>query len=153
MLYCTIHNIKIYDKIKHYVPLSSIKKSLAACNLDQDYFLKELRRLAKFFTRCQSCYGLHGIVYEKFKIVAIYSKKKLFIISILPNNKDFNESEFKSQILDVLRTFHGEDFHDNLFTIVKILGEKVFVLIEDWKVTYLDNDRSCFRTLNFTNAS
>lgn len=153
MLYSTIHNIKIYDKITHYVPSSSIEKSLAACNLYQDYFLKELRRLAKFLTRNQFCYGLHGIVYEKFKIVAIYSKKKLFIISILKNNKDFSDSEFKSQILYALKPFHAEDFHDNLFTIVKILGEKVFVLIEDWVVTYLDNDRSCFRILNFTSVS
>jgi hypothetical protein len=72
-------------------------------------------------------YGVYAIIFDTFKMIATYSKNRIFINTFLSKNMTVSHYDFQLQILEALENFTGDKYDENSFTVVKMLRESICV--------------------------
>ena len=96
-----------------------------------DYMKKFINLLKKE----NKTYGVYAIIFDTFKMIATYSKNRIFVNTFLSKNMTMSHYDFQLQILEAIENFTGQKYEENSFTIVKMLKESISI---ERGVDYID---------------
>lgn len=103
----------------------TMESRLERINMTKDEVYAYLKKFIGVLRKENKGYGVYAVVFPLFKMIATYSKDRIFINTFLTKNMKESNYDFHLQIAEALELFSGEKYEENTFTIVKMLKETI----------------------------
>lgn len=120
-------NVKIFWNTGKAGEDHTMDSRLNRINMSKKDVYDYLKKFINVLRKDNKKYGVYAVVFNTFKMIATYSKDRLFINTFL--TKDMNQSHYDDmvQITEALEVFTGDKFEENCFTLTKVLKETIGV--------------------------
>lgn len=105
----------------------TIESRLSRAKIDKDEFFNNIKKFISNIRKKNLHYGTYGVIFKSFKIIAIYSRNRIFISTILTKDMSVSRTDFIEKILEHFKNLSDYTFENNSCTVVKLLNESVLV--------------------------
>ena len=120
-------NIKIFWNTGQESGEHTLQSRLDRINKTKNEVYQELKKFIDVLKKEDRKYGVYAVIFNQFKMIATYSKNRIFINTFLSKNMKETNYDFRLQVLEAIEKFTGEKFEENTFTIVNMLKETICV--------------------------
>lgn len=120
-------NVKIFWNTGKTSGEHTIDSRLERIGKSKNEVYLELKKFIALLRKENRKYGVYAVVFKDFKMIATYSKDRLFINTFLTKSMKETNYDFHLQIMEAIEEFTGDKYEENTFTIVKMLRESICV--------------------------
>ena len=140
-------NVKIFWNTGKAGEDHSMDSRLKRIDMTKSQVYEYIKKFIALLKKENKLYGIYAVVFPTFKMIATYSKNRIFINTFLTRNMIEKDYDFHVQIAEALESFYGEKIEKNTFAIVKILEESVGIEKGEEYIDFIGMNNSVFEII------